>query len=113
MSITVSVSMQVADFDDWKAVFDAREIDRAEAGIHAKAYQNVDDPNNARAIGTAPSKETFIAALKNQKPPFNLKGKGVSREPHSTGKQQQFSGARINPGYTYRVFERATIILSA
>ena len=44
MSITVIVSLKVADFDDWKAVFDAGAISRDEAGIDAKAYQNIDDP---------------------------------------------------------------------
>ena len=61
MSITVIVSLKVADFDDWKAVFDAEAISRHKAGIDAKAYQNIDDPDNPIAIGTAPSKEAFIA----------------------------------------------------
>ena len=60
MRITVIVSLQVADFDDWKAVYDARENDRVEAGINAKAYWNVNDPDNAYSIGTAPSKEAFM-----------------------------------------------------
>ncbi len=61
MNVTVIVSLKVADFDDWKAVFDAGAISRDEAGIDAKAYQNIDDPDNPIAIGTAPSKEAFIA----------------------------------------------------
>ena len=61
MSVTVIVSLKVADFDDWKATFDAHVSAREEAGINAKAYQNIDDPNNPIAIGTAPSKETFVA----------------------------------------------------
>ena len=81
MSITVSVSMQVADFDDWKAVFDARENDRAEVGIHAKAYRNVDDPNNAWAIGTAPSKETFIAFFQQPVIQEAMKNAGVLAAP--------------------------------
>ena len=81
MSITVSVSMQVADFDDWKAVFDARKNDRAEAGIHAKAYRNVDDPNNACAIGTAPSKEAFIAFSQQPVIQEAMKNAGVLAAP--------------------------------
>ena len=61
MSVTVIVSLKVADFDDWKATFDAHAGAREEAGIDAKAYQNIDDPNNPIAIGTAPSKEAFVA----------------------------------------------------
>ena len=61
MGVTVIVSLKVADFDDWKAAFDAHASARSEAGIEAKAYQNLDDPDNPIAIGTAPSKETFIA----------------------------------------------------
>ena len=59
MSVTVIVSLKVADFDDWKAAFDAHASSREEAGINAKAYQNLDDPNNPIAIGTASSKEEF------------------------------------------------------
>ncbi len=81
MSITVSVSMQVADFDDWKAVFDARENDRAEAGIHAKAYRNVDDSNNAYSIGTAPSKEAFIAFSQQPVIQEAMKNAGVLAAP--------------------------------
>ncbi|MBO68363.1 MAG: hypothetical protein CL398_08625 [Acidiferrobacteraceae bacterium] len=61
MSVTVIVSLKVADFDDWKTVFDANASDRQNANINAKAYQNIDNPNNAIAMGTAPSKEAFIA----------------------------------------------------
>ena len=61
MSVTVIASLKVADFDDWKAAFDAHASVREEAGINAKAYQNIDAPNNAIAIGTASSKEAFVA----------------------------------------------------
>ena len=61
MSVTVIASLKVADFDDWKAAFDAHASAREEAGINAKAYQNIDDSNNAIAIGTASSKEAFVA----------------------------------------------------
>ena len=60
MSVTIVISLNVADFDHWKAGFDAHAEDRAEAGLNAVAHQNIDDPNNAIVIGTAPSKEAFI-----------------------------------------------------
>jgi len=44
MSVTVIVSLKVAEFSKWKA-----------------AHQNIDDPNNAIVIVTAPSKEAFLA----------------------------------------------------
>ena len=62
MSVTIIASLRVAGFDALKAGFDAHVSTRAETGIDAKAYQKFDDPNNAIAIATAPSKEA-IAAL--------------------------------------------------
>ena len=61
MSVTVIVSLTVADFDGWKTTFDAHEPARVAAGIHAKAYKNRDDEKNAVAFGTAPSKDVFVA----------------------------------------------------
>ena len=61
MSVTVIVSLKVAEFSKWKAGFDAHAEDRAEAGLNAVAHQNIDDQNNAIVIGTAPSKEAFLA----------------------------------------------------
>ena len=61
MSVTVIVSLKVAEFSKWKAGFDAHAEDRAEAGLNAVAHQNIDDPNNAIVIGTASSKEAFLA----------------------------------------------------
>ena len=61
MSVTVIVSLKVAEFSKWKAGFDANAEERAEAGLNAVAHQNIDDPNNAIVIGTAPSKEAFLA----------------------------------------------------
>ena len=81
MSITVIVSLQVANFDDWKTVYDARENDRVEAGIQAKAYRNVDDPNNAYSIGTAPSKEAFIAFSQQPVIQEAMKNAGVLAAP--------------------------------
>ena len=61
MSVTVIVSLKVAEFSKWKAGFDAHAEERAEAGLNAVAHQNIDDQNNAIVIGTAPSKEAFLA----------------------------------------------------
>ena len=61
MSVTVIISIKVAEFSKWKAVFDALAEERVEAGLNAAAHQNIDDPNNAIVIGTAPSKEAFLA----------------------------------------------------
>ena len=61
MSVTVIVSLKVAEFSKWKAGFDAHAEVRAEAGLNAVAHQNIDDPNNAIVIVTAPSKEAFLA----------------------------------------------------
>ena len=61
MSVTIVISLNVADFDHWKAGFDAHAEDRAEAGLNAVAHQNIDDPDNAIVIVTAPSKEAFLA----------------------------------------------------
>ena len=61
MSVTVIVSLKVAEFSKWKAGFDAHAEERAEAGLTAVAHQNIDDQNNAIVIGTAPSKEAFLA----------------------------------------------------
>jgi len=61
MSVTVIVSLKVADFDQWKATFDGHAPAREAAGINAAAHRNLDDEGNAVAIGTAPSKDAFVA----------------------------------------------------
>ena len=61
MSVTVIVSFQVADFDNWKAVFDDDENNRERAGIDATAYKELENDNQVHVIGTAPSKEEFLA----------------------------------------------------
>ena len=61
MSVTVIVSLEVSDFHQWKTAFDGHAAAREAAGINATAYRNLDDEGNAVAIGTASSKEAFIA----------------------------------------------------
>ena len=84
MSVTVIVSLKVADFDDWKAAFDAHASAREEAGIGAKAYQNIDDPNNPIAIGIAPSKEAFVAFFTRPEMQEIQKKSGVLGPPEIT-----------------------------
>ncbi len=60
MRITVIISAQVSDFDQWKSKFDKLEEQRLEAGISVRAYRNPDDTNASYVIGTAPSKEAFV-----------------------------------------------------
>ena len=63
MSVTVIISVYVIDFDEWKTMFDAIEMQRVAAGIHVKSYRNVDEPGAAYVIGSAPSKEVFIVFI--------------------------------------------------
>jgi hypothetical protein len=84
MSVTVIVSLKVADFDDWKAVFDSAASSREEASINAKAYQNIDDPNNPIAIGTASSKEEFLAFFTTPEIQEDQKKAGILGPPEVT-----------------------------
>ena len=88
MTITVLVSLNIADFGDWKVGFDANATDREEAGIHATAYQNIDDPNNAIAIGTAPSKESFVSFFTRPQMQEIQKQAGVLSPPEITFLEQ-------------------------
>ena len=51
MSVTVIVSFRVADFDNWKAVFDDDENNRERAGIAATAYKEMEDDNQDHVKG--------------------------------------------------------------
>ena len=84
MSVTVIVSLKVADFDDWKAAFDSDVNSRQAAGIDAKAYQNMDNPDNPIAIGTAPSKEAFITFFTRPEMQKIQKDAGVLAPPDVT-----------------------------
>ena len=61
MSMMITASLKVADFDALKAGFDGHASARAQVGMDTKAYQNIDNSNNAIAIATAPSKEAIAA----------------------------------------------------
>ena len=61
MSVTVIASLKVGDFDQWKTAFDGHAPVREAVSINATAYRSLDDEGNAVVIGTASSKEAFIA----------------------------------------------------
>jgi len=67
MGITVIISVQVTDFDDWKSKFDGIEASRIEAGIKATAYRDLDDSTKSYVIGTAPSKGIFLVFFSSPK----------------------------------------------
>ena len=81
MSVTVIVSLKVEDFDKWYSAFSSSSDFREEAGIHAKGHRNIDDPNNAVAIGTAPSKEEFLGIFTSPEMQEAQKAAGVLGPP--------------------------------
>jgi len=60
MSITVIISVQVTNFDDWKSQFDGIEASRIEAGIKATAYRDLDDSTKSYVIGTRLPRTFFL-----------------------------------------------------
>ncbi len=81
MSVTVIVSLEVSDFDQWKTAFDGHAAAREAAGINATAHRNLDDKGNAVAIGTASSKEAFIAFFTTPEMQEVQKAAGVMAPP--------------------------------
>ena len=61
MSITVIISVQVTNFHDCKSKFSGIEASPIDAGIKATAYRDLDDSTKLYVIGTAPSKDIFLA----------------------------------------------------
>ena len=84
MSIKILISFEVRDFSEMKSVFDAAADARTEAGIAAEAYRNMDAPNNAWVIGTAPSKEAFTAFFSSQAQKERMRNAGVISPPTVT-----------------------------
>ena len=84
MSIKIIVSFEVEDFDRWKSGYDAGENARTEAGITAEAFRNMDAPNNAWVIATAPSKEAYAAFYSSQAAHEGMKNAGVISPPTVT-----------------------------
>ena len=60
MSITVIISTQVSDFDQWESKFDNLEEKRLAGGISSRACRKSEDQNASYVIGTASSKEAFV-----------------------------------------------------
>jgi quinol monooxygenase YgiN len=73
--------MQFTNFDDFATAFNAGKDARAEAGINATPFRNIDDPNNACVIGTAPSKEAFQAFFSRPEMQKRMKNSGVLGPP--------------------------------
>ena len=67
MSITVIISVQVTNFDDCKSKFAGIEASPIDAGIKATAYRDLDDSTKSYVIGTAPSKDIFLAFFSSPK----------------------------------------------
>ena len=84
MSIKILISFEVRDFSEMKSVFDAAADARTEAGIAAEAYRNMDAPNNAWVIGTAPSKEAFTAFFSAPAAQERMRNAGVISPPTIT-----------------------------
>ena len=84
MSVKVLLSLEVEDFNKLKSVFDAAENARTEAGIAAEAYRNMDAPNNAWVIATAPSKEAFAAFFSSPLQKERMRTAGVISPPTVT-----------------------------
>ena len=85
MSVTVIVSLKVADFDDWKAVFDSLASSPRGGWYKRQGLSEfLDDPNNPIAIGTAPSKETFLAFFTTPEIQEDQKKAGILGPPEIT-----------------------------
>ena len=84
MSITIIVSFNVEDFDKWKSEFDSGESSRTEAGLTTTAYRKIDALNNVWVIGTATSKEAFIAYFSAPAQQERMKNGGVVSPPTIT-----------------------------
>ena len=81
MSVTIIISFQVAEFDNWKAMFDSDVDNRKAAGIHADAYKELDDESCVYVVGTAPSREAFQAFFSNPDLQQRIQNSGVMGPP--------------------------------
>ena len=84
MTVTVTLSFQVPDYDLWKAAFLLDKAAREEADLHATPYRNLDDDYNVLIIGTAPSKEAFVTFFSNPELQERIKATGVVGPPDIT-----------------------------
>lgn len=65
MSITALIVLQIKDYEKFEAAFASRESERADVGIAAKAYRDMDDASKAVVIETVPSKEALFSFMAN------------------------------------------------
>ena len=84
MSIQVIVSFEVESFAKWKLGFDNRQGRRAEAGIVANPYRELDNPNHVFILGTAPSREVFQSFFTNPLQQAGRTDSGVLSTPSVT-----------------------------
>jgi heme-degrading monooxygenase HmoA len=63
VSITLVVRVKVEDYTKLETTFANRESERVAAGLEVKAYRDMDDATSVVIIGTAPSKEAFLAFM--------------------------------------------------
>ena len=78
--------MDVENFDSWSSVFNsaAAQNARKEVGLITEAHKNLDNPNNVVVIGTAPSKEAFLAFITSPAQAERMKSAGVKSQPSVT-----------------------------
>ena len=83
MSIKVVIFLEVGDFEVFSNGFysDAARNARQEAGIKAEVHQGLDNPNQAGAIATAPSKEEFSAFFASPAQQERMQSAGVQSPP--------------------------------
>ena len=83
MSIKVVIFLEVGDFEVFSNGFysDAARNARQEAGIKAEVHQGLDNPNQAVAIATAPSKEEFSAFFASPAQQQRMQSAGVQGPP--------------------------------
>ena len=85
MGIKIIISFEVADFADFKSVFQKGRPYREEAGIsESEAYRNIDSPNSVWVIGTATSKEAFMDFFASDAQKERMKDAGVISHPTIT-----------------------------
>lgn len=84
MSVTILITLEVADFDTWLVGYTEASAARSAAGISSTAYRNIDNPHAAQVIGLAPSKEAFIAFFSSPEMQERLKKGGVTAPPVTT-----------------------------
>lgn len=84
MGVTVIISFQVEDLDEWKTRFDSDVNNREASGIHATAYRELDDSHRVQVIGTAPSRQAFERFFQDPELQKRIKDSGLTGPPEIT-----------------------------